>query len=259
MGRRASYAPGTFSWVELATTGPAEARAFYADLFGWEMEDAGDGRGPGHTVCRLGGDAVCGLSGASDEQRTEAGSGWTSYVTVADAAAAAARAREAGGEVIADPAVVGDTGRVAVLRDPQGAAFAAWEPDAWAGAERVNDVGCLCMNELATTEIEAARTFYEELFGWRTETVEAGADEPPMVLAYNGESLNASLSVVEEGSTAHWRPYFTVESTERAMDRVRELGGRDLLAPTQIFDGSIAVALDPHRAVFGLFAGEVDP
>jgi uncharacterized protein len=33
MGERTDYAPGTFSWADLATTDPAAAKAFYAGEF----------------------------------------------------------------------------------------------------------------------------------------------------------------------------------------------------------------------------------
>ena len=36
MGKRERYQPGTFCSVDLATTDPAGARAFYGGLFGWE-------------------------------------------------------------------------------------------------------------------------------------------------------------------------------------------------------------------------------
>ena len=80
---------------------------------------------------------------------------WTSYVTVADAGAAVARAKELGGRVVDDAFDVLDVGRMAVLEDPQGAVFAVWQPRARIGAERVNDIGCLCMNELATTDVRS--------------------------------------------------------------------------------------------------------
>lgn len=35
MGKRVSHAPGTFAWVDLRTTDPADAKRFYAELFGW--------------------------------------------------------------------------------------------------------------------------------------------------------------------------------------------------------------------------------
>ncbi|HYT25105.1 MAG TPA: VOC family protein, partial [Actinomycetota bacterium] len=36
-----SYAPGTPSWVDLMTSDPEGARAFYGELFGWEFEIGG--------------------------------------------------------------------------------------------------------------------------------------------------------------------------------------------------------------------------
>ncbi len=260
MGKRTSYTPGTFSWVDLATTDAAAAKSFYAGLFGWDTEDNDDAGGGVYTICRIDGDAVCGLFEISEDMRaTGVPPNWTSYVTVADADAAAARAKELGGGASDDAFDVLDVGRMAVLNDPQGAAFAVWQPRTRIGAERVNDVGCLCMNELATTDIEAARSFYAGLLGWTTEIVDTGPDGPPMVFAHNGEALNASFSAVKGGAPPHWRPYFTVESTEAAVERVRELGGKELLEPLEHPDGSIAIALDPQGALFALFAGEVDP
>jgi uncharacterized protein len=53
--------------------------------------------------------------------------------------------------------------------------------------------------------------------------------------------------------------YFGVESTEAAIERVRELGGSALLEPVPVPAGSFAIARDPHGAVFAMFAGEFDP
>ncbi len=64
---------------------------------------------------------------------------------------------------------------------------------------------------------------------------------------------------MREGAPPDWRPCFTVESTETAVERVRELGGKELFEPLELPDGSIAMVLDPQGAVVALFAGEVDP
>ena len=45
MGARTSYPHGTFSWVDLATTDPEGAKAFYGRLFGWEGDDMPAGEG----------------------------------------------------------------------------------------------------------------------------------------------------------------------------------------------------------------------
>jgi predicted enzyme related to lactoylglutathione lyase len=67
MGTRATRAPGTFSWVDLATTDATAAKSFYGGLFGWEMRDGDSGGGAVHTTCHLDGDAVCGLVEMPDD------------------------------------------------------------------------------------------------------------------------------------------------------------------------------------------------
>ena len=260
MGTRARYAPGTFSWVDLATTDSAAARTFYTELFGWQTQDEEAGGGAVYTMCHLGGDAICGLFELSTDMRAAGvAPSWTSYVSVADADAAAARAQDLGAGAAGDPFDVLDAGRMALVTDPQGAAFAVWEPRTRIGAERVNDVGCLCMNELATSDLDAARAFYERLFGWTTELADAGPPGAPRAFAHNGGALNASFFAVAGGAPPHWRPCFTVESTEAAVVRTRELGGNVLQTPLELDDGTIATMLDPQGAVFSVFAGEVDP
>ncbi len=256
MGTRSGYAPGAFSWVDLATTDAGAAKKFYDALFGWELEDM-DAAGASYTMARLDGAAVAGLYEMSAEARSAgAAPNWTSYVTVEDADGAATRCEELSGAVVDGTRDVMDLGRMTVLRDPHGAVFAVWQPGTRIGAERVNDVGCLCMNELATSDPEAARPFYEEMFGWETETIDTGPDGPPTVYAHNKGTLNASFGPVD-GAPPHWRPYFTVDSVERASGRIRELGGT-VLAEEEIPDGAIAVALDAQGAVFAIFEGEVD-
>src|SRR3954469_3641960 len=101
MGERTSYAPGTFSWVDLSTTDPEGAKAFYTSLFGWTAEDLPVGDDMVYTMLSLGDHVVAALSAQGAEQR-DAGAppAWNHYVTVADAAATAARAVELGGTVV---------------------------------------------------------------------------------------------------------------------------------------------------------------
>jgi predicted enzyme related to lactoylglutathione lyase len=182
---------------------------------------------------------------------------WTSYVTVAEADTAARRAKELGGGVIDEAFDVQDLGRMAVLEDLEGAVLAVWQPGTRIGAERVNDVGCLCMNELATTEMDAARKYYGALFGWTTEVPEDAPEGLEMVL--NEGNVNGAFLAAPEGALPHWRPCFTVESIEKAAQRVRELGGQQVGEPLDVGHGGVAMALDPQGAVFTMFAGEVDP
>ena len=257
MGKRTSYAPGAFSWVDLATEDAAVARAFYPGVFGWDLDDTDAGGGNVYTMCRVDGDAVCGLFEISaDMPSAGVPPGWMNYVTVSDADAVTARAKELGADVIDDAVDVSDAGRKAVLRDPQGATFAVWQPRTRLGAERVNDVGCLCMNELATPDIDAARSFYERLFDWTIEVSDSAPDGPHMI--FNGGHVNGAFFATPDRTSAFWRPCFTVTSTRDAVEQVRRLGGQQLLEPVDIGHGSIAMVRDPQGVLFTVFAGETD-
>ena len=90
VGKRERYEPGTFCWVELATTDPTGAKAFYGELFGWEAEDIPAGEAGAHTMLRLDGYEVGGLY-ELEAGRRELGisSHWFSYVRVEDSDATA--------------------------------------------------------------------------------------------------------------------------------------------------------------------------
>jgi predicted enzyme related to lactoylglutathione lyase len=264
MGTRTSYEPGTFSWIELATTDPAAAKAFYAGLFGWEYEDnpvPGDGV---YTMARIAGENVAAVWEQPEAQR-EAGAppNWFSYVTVASADEAAAAAKDAGGSVHAEPFDVMEAGRMAVIADPTGAMFGVWEPRENIGAGLVNELGCLTWNELATNDVEAASNFYTELFGWSIEELDTGGGPRYWSIGHEGGASGQNggvreLGPMEEGVPPNWVPYFGVESVDATLADAGERGGATLVPGTDLPTGRFGVVRDPQGAVFALFEGELD-
>lgn len=260
MGKREHYEPGTFCWVDLATTDPAGAKAFYGELFGWEAEDMPAGEAGTYTMLSLDGDEVCALY-ELEAGRREMGipPHWFHYVSVEDVDATAARASELGGTVYGEAFDVLDSGRMAIIQDPTGAVLAAWEPRAHAGAGRVNDVGCLTWNELQSRDPETADAFYAGLFDWETEPMEDG--KLAYVLIKNAGSSNGGIMPMTEqhgDAPPYWLAYFTVPSCDGAVAKVQELGGDVLVGPLDIGDGKIAVVRDPQGAAFAIFEGETD-
>ncbi len=241
MGRRERYKPGTFCWVDLATTDPAGAKAFYGELFDWEAEDMPAGEAGTYTMLRLGGDEVRALY-ELDLKRREQGipPHWFSYVSVEDADATVARARELGGMAFGEAFDVLDAGRMAIIQDPRGAVLAAWQPWAHIGASRVNDPGCLTWNELQTRDPETAATFYADLFGWEMEPVEAEGTLAYVTIGNAGSANGGIMPMTEQHGDAppHWLAYFTVPSCEGALARVLELGGAVLVRPLDVPAGS---------------------
>jgi predicted enzyme related to lactoylglutathione lyase len=218
VGERGSYEPGTFCWVGLATSDAAGAKAFYTSLFGWEAEDLSAGDAGTFTMLRQGGREVAILYLQQPEARAAlAPPHWTSYISVEDADASAARANELGGAaVFREPFDVLDAGRVAAIRDPTGAIVSLWQPRSRIGAALVNDVGALCWNELATTDIERAKSFFGELLGWEYETDDSGYVSIRNVGRLNGGMREQTEQ--ERGIPPNWLPYFT--STTSTTPRV---------------------------------------
>lgn len=114
--------PGTLTWNELTTRNPAEAKAFYGAVFGWEPDDHPMGDFD-YTEWKLDGKVVGGMIPMVGPMwPAELPNHWMVYFGSSDTDATCARATELGGSVQVAPF---DTpaGKVAVLNDPAGAPF----------------------------------------------------------------------------------------------------------------------------------------
>jgi predicted enzyme related to lactoylglutathione lyase len=245
--------------VDLTTTDQAAAKEFYSGLFGWEAEDMPVGEGVFYSMQRLRGKDVAAISAQAQQQR-DAGvpPTWNSYVSVEDADAVAERAGQLGANVHAPAFDVLDSGRMAVIADPQGAFFMLWQPRRHFGAALVNEPGTFVWNELNTPDPEAALPFYSDLFGWQIEPFEASPE--PYFAIKNGESPNGGIrELAQPDAPPHWLVYFGVEDIDEAIASVQELGGSKLVGPLDIQIAKIAVVHDPQGAVFALYAGQMGP
>jgi predicted enzyme related to lactoylglutathione lyase len=254
MGERDSYAAGTFCWADLGTTAAVAAKAFYTRLLGWEAEDLAAGEDGTYTMFRRGGRDVAALYEMGPDERGLLPPHWSSYVSVADVAAVAGRARELGAAVVAEPFDVMDSGRMAVVRDPAGANVHLWQPGRHIGAGRVNEPGCMVWNELAAPDVGRAAAFYRDLLGWRAEP-----DATGYATIRSGGALNGGIRPLQDGEAAAWLVYFTVPSCDEAAATARESGGAVVTGPMDVTVGRIAIVRDPQGAVLALYEGDVDP
>ncbi|HEY5189539.1 MAG TPA: VOC family protein [Solirubrobacteraceae bacterium] len=258
MGERTQYTPGTFSWTDLNTTDQDAAKGFYAALFGWTYNDSPVGDGVVYSMAQIEGRNVAAISPQPQQQR-EAGvpPAWNSYITVENADATLARAKELGGTVHADAFDVMEAGRMGVIQDPQGAYFEVWEAKQTIGAGLVNAPGALSWNELGTPDIEAAATFYGDLFGWTTTPMEG--DMPYLVVKTAADRSNGGIRPpMPEGTPPFWLVYFATADLDATLATVSEHGGTVLMGNTDIGIARIAVAQDPQGAVFALYAGQLE-
>jgi uncharacterized protein len=255
MGERTSYTPGTFSWVDLQTDDLDGARRFYGALFGWSYEDVPIGDGAVYSMARVQGHNVAGLGERQDESMPPH---WNCYVTVADADASAARARELGANLLAEPFDVFDAGRMAAFADPQGAVLSVWQAKENIGAGLVNAPGALSWNDLLSPDVEASAAFYRDLFGWQVTEVE-GSDGQYWSIT-NGGRLNGGMMPLPPGGHPAWNLYFACEDVDATIAQAGEHGAETVMGPIEVPNGSrFAILRDPSNAVFSIASGAMDP
>ena len=255
MSEFTEYAPGTFSWVDLATTDGEAAKKFYSEIFGWDFVDMPAGEGMVYSMASLRGKTVAALYGMGPNVQGHPPH-WQSYVTVANADEATAKARSLGAKVVEEPMDVMDAGRMAVIQDPGEAYFVIWQPKEHIGAQLVNEPGCFSWNELGTRNAKQAKEFYTGLFGWGVQVEDMGGFEYTAFKV--GDRMNAGMMEMtpEWGDVPpHWGVYFTVDDCDAIVEKIKSLGGNILRPPADIHNtGRFAVVQDPQGAVFNVIA-----
>jgi hypothetical protein len=226
---------------------------FYGGLFGWDIPEAENAEQTGgYRVALSNGRSVAGAMPLMQEGQPPV---WSSYVNVDDAEATAAKVREAGGTVIAEPMDVMDLGRMAVFMDPTGAALGIWQPGTMKGADLVNEPVSLCWNELNTRDTDAAAAFYTAVFGWHAEVSEDS--EVGYTVFKRGENwiggmMDMANTPMPDSIPPHWLVYFAVDDTDASIEKAKELGGNIAAGPIEIPFGKFAVMTDPNGSAFAV-------
>jgi uncharacterized protein len=252
MSERSEYALGEFCWVDLATTDVDGSLSFYGELLGVEGQPApGDPEETGgYGFLTRDGKMV---GGYGPTQSAEQPPAWHSYIKVEDADKTAEKAKEAGGQVDFGPIdLPNESGRMAVLRDPTGAFISINQQQNHPGAQLVNEIGTWTWNNLMTRDVDAAKDFYGEVFGWTA--TDMGPEYGGYRIFQHGEARVAGLMTLPDNSVpALWQPYVAVEDTDETTAKAKQLGGSALMEPMDVPNvGRIAVLRDPQGAVFGI-------
>ena len=111
--------------------------------------------------------------------------------------------------------------------------------------------GAFSWTELMTTDSEAAKRFYGELFGWQFEEFPA-KDMKYTVVKAAGEAMGGIMSMPAEaqGVPPNWGTYVTVDDVDATVKKATAMQAKVIMAPREIPDvGRFAVIQDPQGAV----------
>lgn len=256
---------GGYIWYELMTTDTDAAKAFYDAVVGWNIgEGVAEYQGY-RMINRADGGVAGGVLPITDEMKQHGALPmWLGYVHVADADAAASTIEQAGGKKLMGPIDIPSVGRIAMVTDPQGAAFYIMKPIPPAGNEnQQSDVFSpdqkqrVSWNELSTSDPVAARKFYSDQFGWGSEEfMDMGDMGEYRFLDHDGQRIGALCGVMQ-GQQPKWRYYFRVPSVSAAKDVAEQKGGAIHMGPHQVPTGDfIVIGTDPQGAEFALVGGQ---
>lgn len=247
---------GSFCWIELATTDQNEAKSFYTSVFGWTVTDNPMGPGEFYSIFKIDDrDAAAAYTLRKEQRAQGVPPHWMVYVAVDSADQTAAKAAQAGGTVMAPAFDVMEVGRMAVLQDPTGATFAAWQPKSHSGTGIAQVNGTLCWADLSTPDPARAGKFYSDVFGWK---LEKGDKDPSGYLHIkNGEHFIGGIPPASHrppNAPAHWMIYFQVGDVAASAAKAAKLGAK-VLMPAQEMEGvgTWSILADPQGAVFAIF------
>lgn len=110
--------------------------------------------------------------------------------------------------------------------------------------------GAFSWAELMTTDVEAAKRFYGELFGWSMKDMPMEGISYTVVRA-GGREIGGIMSMPPgaQGMPPTWGNYVTVDDVDETVRKVVELGGSVVAEPRDIPDvGRFCVIRDPQGA-----------
>ncbi|MGI6245335.1 MAG: VOC family protein [Pseudochelatococcus sp.] len=243
---------GAFIWYELMANDPEAAAAFYGEVVGWTsrpFDPADPGR---YRIFAAGGEDIGGLMSVPENGVP----GWVGYIGVADVDATVSALAEDGASRHVPPTDIPGVGRFAVVADPQGAVFCliASAEEGESRAFSLNDAGHCRWNELATSDPEAAFSFYARHFGWtKGQAIPMGEQGVYQLLDRGDVTFGAVLPAPPEVPHPVWTFYFGVTDIDAAIARITVNGGQVAHGPHEVpGEEFIVIGRDPQGVYFAL-------
>lgn len=105
-----------------------------------------------------------------------------------------------------------------------------------------------------TTDVDAAKKFYGQLFGWQMQDVPVEG-ESYTLLSAGGKAQGGMMAMPPEakGAPPCWGVYVTVDDVDATAKLAAELGAKTIVPPTDIPGvGRFHVFLDPQGAAISV-------
>ncbi len=118
--------------------------------------------------------------------------------------------------------------------------------------------GTFCWADNSSTNVDAAKRFYQAVMGWGVEDIPIGSDMFYSMFSCQGKHV-AAISAMQpemqaQGIPSHWNSYISVDNVDTLAEKVITLGGKVVAEPFDVFDsGRMMVIQDPSGATVSLW------
>ncbi len=255
--RDESWPTGTPNWVDMSADDTAAAAAFYAELFGWQVDSPTDDA-QGYAIATLKDRPVAGIG---PKPAPEMPANWSTYIATDDADATAEAIKSAGGSLHMDPFDVeteqGKHGRMFFGTAPDGSTFGVWQAFNHIGAGVYNEPGSLSWNELHSHDLEQAKAFYADVFGYTFDDM-SSPEFTYFIFKRSSDEFGVGgmgpAAMLPEGVPSVWLTWFAVDSCDGAVAKVQELGGSVVMELGDSPFGRMAVVAGAQGETFGVIS-----
>jgi predicted enzyme related to lactoylglutathione lyase len=253
--------PGKIIWRDLLTNDPAASQRFYGELFGWEFESVGTASNlksnSSYTLIRHNGILIGGMIDTLALNNRDDISQWIVLMSVDDIDVSVDAVTANGGKIIAPPTDLQSRGRLAVIRDAEGALIGLLETKDGDPRDSEPEVDGFLWDELWTSDVGSAGTFYNKVAGLTKDTVDVDGEPdtaPTYSLLKAGDKPRVGIMPNPlEGLDPVWVSYIRVESPAAIASRVTGLGGRVIVeAQPRPLGGEVAFVAGPSGAGIAL-------
>ncbi|MEM9590268.1 MAG: VOC family protein [Pseudomonadota bacterium] len=244
-------AKGDSVWCDLSAFRLEEAKAFYARLFGWTYERLTQPDSSPYDVASTPDGEAAGIFEMPQKlQQIGLPSFWMPYFAVDSVEAACDQAARRGGKVEVPPLAWSSHDRIALIRDPLGAGFTAYEGTGLNPRHSLTAPGQMVWRALYVSDAAAVRDFYEAVFDWRI-SKQPGADGG-FLATTAGDVPVANIHALSEdlrGAYQFWGIHFLVPTLPDAKAKIEAQGGK-IVYEDKGQSRTTVLAGDPDGAAF---------
>jgi uncharacterized protein len=108
--------------------------------------------------------------------------------------------------------------------------------------------------ELATTDIDKAKSFYQSLFSWQLQDMDMGGGMSYTMINVGEGTGGGMMKHPVSGAPSAWLAYALVDDVRLATEKAKSLGAKVMRDVTEVPNaGSFSIIIDPTGAALGLW------